>query len=67
MSKDAFEISEELALPVFLRSVSRISHASGDVLLGEVKENPNPLAFNKHYNMGYRWNVYGPPGGSQQA
>lgn len=62
MSKDAFEISEELALPVFLRSVSRISHASGDVLLGNVKENPKPLAFNKHFNMGYRWNVYGPPG-----
>ncbi len=62
MAKEAFDISEELALPVFLRSVSRISHASGDVLFGQVKEKPNALGFNKHYQMGYRWNVYGPPG-----
>lgn len=62
MTKEAFTLSEKLSLPVFLRSVSRISHASGDVLFGDVKEEPNPLGFNKHYNMGYRWNVYGPPG-----
>jgi indolepyruvate ferredoxin oxidoreductase alpha subunit len=62
MTLEAFALSEKLSLPVFLRSVSRISHASGDVLFGEVKQDLNPLAFNKHYQMGYRWNVYGPPG-----
>ena len=62
MTREAFELSEKLALPVFLRSVSRISHASGDVLFGDVREEKNKLAFNKHYQMGYRWNVYGPPG-----
>lgn len=62
MTRDAFALSEKLSLPVFLRSVSRISHASGDVLFGDAREEKNPLAFNKHYQMGYRWNVYGPPG-----
>ncbi len=62
MTREAFELSEKLSLPVFLRSVSRISHASGDVLFGDVKEEKSKLEFNKHYQMGYRWNVYGPPG-----
>lgn len=62
MAKAAFEISEATALPVFLRSVSRISHASGDVLLEKPSEKRNKIAFNKHYDMPYRWNVYGPPG-----
>ncbi|KKM09109.1 hypothetical protein SY88_20395 [Clostridiales bacterium PH28_bin88] len=62
MAKEAFAISEELELPVFLRSVSRISHASGDVELGPVNPNRNKLAFNKHYKLPYRWNVYGAPG-----
>ncbi|HHW93025.1 MAG TPA: indolepyruvate ferredoxin oxidoreductase subunit alpha [Clostridiaceae bacterium] len=62
MTKAAFEISEEMELPVFLRSVSRISHASGDVLLGDLREERNQLGFNKHYKLPFRWNVYGPPG-----
>lgn len=62
MTREAFELSEKLSLPMFLRSVSRISHASGDVLFGDVKTEKIALAFNKHYQMGYRWNVYGPPG-----
>lgn len=62
MAREAFALSERLRLPVFLRSVSRISHASGDVLFGEVDTQQRELAFNKHYEMGYRWNVYGPPG-----
>ncbi|MGI6486108.1 MAG: thiamine pyrophosphate-dependent enzyme [Tepidanaerobacteraceae bacterium] len=62
MTKAAFEISERLELPVFLRSVSRISHASGDVKLETVNENRNKLGFNKHYKLPYRWNVYGAPG-----
>ena len=62
MTREAFDISEELELPVFLRSVSRISHASGDVLLGPVRQKRNKLGFNKHYKLPYRWNVYGAPG-----
>ena len=62
MTAEAFRLSEELELPVFLRTVSRISHASGDVVLGELRERSNPVAFNKHYKLGSRWNVYGPPG-----
>lgn len=62
MTKAAFDISEQLELPVFLRSVSRISHASGDVRLGVVNQTRNKLGFNKHYKLPYRWNVYGAPG-----
>lgn len=62
MAKDAFALSEEVGLPVFLRSVSRISHASGDVRFDPCEKNRNNLAFNKHYKLPYRWNVYGPPG-----
>ena len=62
MTKEAFELSERLELPVFLRSVSRISHASGDVMLGPIKQERNRIAFNKHYLLPYRWNVYGAPG-----
>lgn len=62
MTREAFDISEALELPVFLRSVSRISHASGDVLLEEPRTERNSIAFNKHYKLPSRWNVYGPPG-----
>ena len=62
MARAAFGISEAVELPVFLRSVSRISHASGDVLLAEPEAGRNQIAFNKHYKTAYRWNVYGPPG-----
>lgn len=62
MAVEAFDVSEQIELPVVLRSVSRISHASGDVVLGDVRENRNSLGFNKHYKLPYRWNVYGPPG-----
>jgi len=62
MTKDAFEMSEALELPVFLRSVSRISHASGDVTFGPKTEKRNRIAFNKHYKLPFRWNVYGAPG-----
>ncbi len=36
--------------------------ASGDVLLGPVRQKRNKLGFNKHYKLPYRWNVYGAPG-----
>lgn len=62
MTLEAFDVSEQFELPVVLRSVSRISHASGDVVLGDVRESKNNVGFNKHYKVPYRWNVYGPPG-----
>ncbi|MEM2899731.1 MAG: thiamine pyrophosphate-dependent enzyme [Thermoplasmata archaeon] len=75
-TKWAFEASEILELPVVLRTVTRISHASGDVELEKIesieKKDSNStvgrlglstrLGFNKHYKMPFRWNVYGPPG-----
>jgi len=62
MTKDAFDISEKLELPVLLRSVSRLSHASGNVILTDIRKNRNTIGFNKHWKLPYRWNVYGPPG-----
>lgn len=38
LTRRAFEISERIGLPVVLRSVTRVSHARGDVLLGEIDE-----------------------------
>ena len=51
MTKMAFEVSEKLQLPVFLRSVTRISHASGDVEYGEITKDKNPIAFDKHWGF----------------
>lgn len=62
MTKEAFELSETLELPIFLRSVTRLSHASGDVILGEIKKPLKKIGFNKHWKIPFRWNVYGPPG-----
>jgi indolepyruvate ferredoxin oxidoreductase alpha subunit len=36
MAKRAFEISEELRMPVILRSVTRLGHMTGDMTLGEM-------------------------------
>ena len=62
MVPEAVRLSEALQLPVFLRSVSRLSHASGDVRVGEVARPEKSLGFNKHFGLPFRWNVYGPPG-----
>lgn len=62
MVKAAFDLSEELELPVMVRSVTRLSHASGDVVLGSLKDSESLIGFNKHYKIPYRWNVYGAPG-----
>lgn len=62
MARTAFEISEETELPVLLRSTTRISHSSADVLLGEIPKRESALGFNKHWKMAYRWDVYGQPG-----
>jgi indolepyruvate ferredoxin oxidoreductase alpha subunit len=62
MTRDAFDLSEKLELPVMVRSCTRLSHASGDVTLGEIRRKRNPIVFDKHWKIPYRWNVYGPPG-----
>ncbi|MEW6592575.1 MAG: thiamine pyrophosphate-dependent enzyme [Candidatus Hadarchaeota archaeon] len=62
MAKMAFEISEMLELPVMLRSVTRISHASGDVELGKIAKLERKPVFDKHWKIPWRWDVYGPPG-----
>ncbi len=36
----AFELSEKLALPVLVRSTTRVSHARGAVVLGELAQEP---------------------------
>jgi len=38
LTKMAFDLSEELELPVMVRSVTRISHSSGDVVFGEIRK-----------------------------
>jgi indolepyruvate ferredoxin oxidoreductase alpha subunit len=48
MARKAFELSEEVKLPVILRTVTRISHARGMVSLGDIKEHPKKPYFNKY-------------------
>ena len=36
MTKWAFDLSEDLGLPVLVRTVTRVSHARGNVLLGDL-------------------------------
>jgi indolepyruvate ferredoxin oxidoreductase, alpha subunit len=47
MVKWAFELSEELRSMIFVRSVTRLSHASGNVLFGDLPE-ASPKAHFKH-------------------
>ena len=43
MVKDAFELSEQVGLPVLIHSVTRFSHARGKVTLGEIhRGTPQP-------------------------
>ncbi|MDP8234950.1 MAG: thiamine pyrophosphate-dependent enzyme [Candidatus Erginobacter occultus] len=64
MTAAAFVLSEKLEMPIFLRSVTRLSHASGDVILGGIGEAPLEVGWNKHFKHPFRWAVYGPPGGA---
>jgi indolepyruvate ferredoxin oxidoreductase alpha subunit len=61
MTREAFEISERLELPVMVRSVARVSHSLGDVTFKEIKKEKRKAVFNKHWKIPFRWNVYGPP------
>lgn len=40
MTRWAFDLSEELGLPCLIRSVTRVSHARGNVALGEIRREP---------------------------
>ena len=45
MIRWAFELSEELRTFVMIRSVTRLSHASGNVTVGEIPENTGKAVF----------------------
>lgn len=55
MARWAFELSEELEMPVMLRSVTRISHARGDLSLGDINRvSPKPRfeAYDRFLSLG---------------
>ncbi len=62
MTKRAFSLSEKIELPVYVRSVTRVSHALGEVEFGEMERGRRNPVFDRHYEMPYRWNVYGDSG-----
>lgn len=62
MVRQAFDLSEKFELPVMVRSVSRVSHGSANVTLGEIAKVERKPHFNKHRGFSYRFDVYGPPG-----
>jgi indolepyruvate ferredoxin oxidoreductase alpha subunit len=45
MIKEAFDISEQLTLPVLFRTTTRINHARGIVPIGDIKETPKKCNF----------------------
>jgi len=60
-TKLAFELSEELKLPVILRTTTRVNHAVGEVVLGEVGEVRGYRGFKRdpprYVRAGMRWNL----------
>jgi indolepyruvate ferredoxin oxidoreductase, alpha subunit len=48
MTADAFRLSEEFGQIFMLRSVTRLSHARGDVKLGAINKNQKPGEFKKN-------------------
>jgi indolepyruvate ferredoxin oxidoreductase alpha subunit len=48
MTSWAFQLSEELRSVVMVRSVTRLSHASGNVLLGDIPDFPAEARFKSH-------------------
>jgi indolepyruvate ferredoxin oxidoreductase alpha subunit len=47
MTRAAFALSEELKLPVLLRTTTRVNHTRGPVTLGETAARPGPGRFHK--------------------
>lgn len=58
MTKWAFELSEEIGNLVMLRSVTRMSHASGNVVVGELKHTDVKADF--QYHGGFMDQMTGP-------
>lgn len=50
MTVAAFDLSEQLGLPVILRPTTRTCHACQDVILAEKQQRPAPAGFNKSPN-----------------
>ncbi|AFK51538.1 indolepyruvate ferredoxin oxidoreductase subunit alpha [Thermogladius calderae 1633] len=59
--KRLFRVSEELKLPVIFRTTTRLNHAVGDVVLGEVEERDARPSFKKDpprfVRAGMKWNL----------
>ena len=57
----AFDLSEELSLPVILRTTTRVNHAVGDVVLGEISEIRREPKFTRNpprfVRAGMKWNL----------
>ncbi|MBS7268423.1 MAG: 4Fe-4S binding protein [Candidatus Freyarchaeota archaeon] len=52
-TKIAFDFSEKLKLPIYVRMTTRVCHASGDVLLGEIpKEKRVPSYYPTFFELG---------------
>lgn len=52
-TKTAFDFSEQLKLPIYVRMTTRVCHASGDVLLGELpKEKRVPSYYPTFFEVG---------------
>jgi len=47
MTKEAFEISERLELPVIVRTTTRVSHVRGSVTVGKIVQGPEKREFVK--------------------
>lgn len=54
MTKQAFEISEELHMPVILRSVTRLAHMTGDLELGTIE----PKAGKPYFDSSRQWTPF---------
>ncbi len=58
MTVDAFKLSEEFGQPFILRSVTRLSHSRGDVVLGELPKEKRKASWERNIP----WLVYTPAG-----
>ena len=54
MAKRAFEISEELLMPVILRSVTRLGHMTGDLELGKME----PKGQEPYFDSSRQWTPF---------
>ncbi|MFX1593287.1 MAG: thiamine pyrophosphate-dependent enzyme [Promethearchaeota archaeon] len=57
-TKEAFEISRELKLPVVLRTVTMVSHARSNVCIGEIKESGIESEFDLSKELNVALRIY---------